>query len=160
MSVMASQITSLTIVYSTVHSGVDQRNIKDPCHWPFEGNLPVTGEFPAQRANSAENVSIWWRHHVLQRRLASLHRWTMIAFWHRMRYFLHAQGQTCLLWNNKPLPQDYSAFTIERFRKTIQLLRTTGTDNFFLSKNNSFLATHELPSTSINWQSIGWYRLS
>ena len=28
-----------------------------------EGNSPVTGEFPAQRASSAENVSIWWRHH-------------------------------------------------------------------------------------------------
>ena len=26
-------------------------------------NSPVTGEFPAQRASSAENVSIWWRHH-------------------------------------------------------------------------------------------------
>ena len=30
-----------------------------------EGNSPVTGEFPAQRASNAENVSIWWRHHVL-----------------------------------------------------------------------------------------------
>ena len=29
-----------------------------------EGNSPVTGEFPAQRASNAENVSIWWRHHV------------------------------------------------------------------------------------------------
>ena len=28
-----------------------------------EGNSPVTGEFPAQRASNAENVSIWWRHH-------------------------------------------------------------------------------------------------
>ena len=28
-----------------------------------EGNSPVTGEFPAQRASEAENVSIWWRHH-------------------------------------------------------------------------------------------------
>ena len=28
------------------------------------GNSPETGEFPAQRANNAENVSIWWRHHV------------------------------------------------------------------------------------------------
>ena len=28
-----------------------------------EGNLPVTGEFTAQRASNAENVSIWWRHH-------------------------------------------------------------------------------------------------
>ena len=27
------------------------------------GNLPVTGEFPAQMASNAENVSIWWRHH-------------------------------------------------------------------------------------------------
>ena len=27
------------------------------------GNSPVTGEFPAQMANNAENVSIWWRHH-------------------------------------------------------------------------------------------------
>ena len=30
------------------------------CDW----NSPVTGEFPAQRASNAENVSIWWRHHV------------------------------------------------------------------------------------------------
>ena len=29
------------------------------------GNSPMTGEFPAQRASYAENVSIWWRHHVL-----------------------------------------------------------------------------------------------
>ena len=27
------------------------------------GISPVTGEFPAQGAISAENVSIWWRHH-------------------------------------------------------------------------------------------------
>ena len=27
------------------------------------GNSPVTGEFPAQMASAAENVSIWWRHH-------------------------------------------------------------------------------------------------
>ena len=29
------------------------------------GNSPGTGEFPAQRARNAENVSIWWRHHEL-----------------------------------------------------------------------------------------------
>ena len=28
------------------------------------GNSPETGEFPAQMASDAENVSIWWRHHV------------------------------------------------------------------------------------------------
>ena len=30
-----------------------------------EGNSPVTGEFPAQRASNAENGPIWWRHHDL-----------------------------------------------------------------------------------------------
>ena len=29
------------------------------CAW----NSPVTGEFPAQMASNARNVSIWWRHH-------------------------------------------------------------------------------------------------
>ena len=29
-----------------------------------EGNSPVSGEFPEQMANYAENVSIWWRHHA------------------------------------------------------------------------------------------------
>ena len=31
-----------------------------------EGNSPVTGEFPAQRASNMGNVSIWWRHHDLR----------------------------------------------------------------------------------------------
>ena len=29
------------------------------------GNSPMTGEFPAQKASNAENVSIWWRHHEI-----------------------------------------------------------------------------------------------
>ena len=29
------------------------------------GNSPGTGEFPSQRASTAENVSIWWRHHEM-----------------------------------------------------------------------------------------------
>ena len=29
-----------------------------------EGNSPGAGEFPAQRASNAENISIWWHHHV------------------------------------------------------------------------------------------------
>ena len=65
MSAIASQITSVSIVCSTVGSGVNQRKIwklrvTDLC----AGNPPVTGEFPAQKASNAENVSIWWRHHV------------------------------------------------------------------------------------------------
>ena len=30
----------------------------------YEGNSPVTGEFPTQKASNAENISIWWRDHV------------------------------------------------------------------------------------------------
>ena len=30
----------------------------------YAGNSPGTGEFPAQMASSAENVSIWWCHHA------------------------------------------------------------------------------------------------
>ena len=30
-----------------------------------EGNSLVIGEFPAQRASNAENLSIWWRHHAV-----------------------------------------------------------------------------------------------
>ena len=30
-----------------------------------EGNPPVTGGFPSQRASNTENVSIWWRHHEI-----------------------------------------------------------------------------------------------
>ena len=40
------------------------------------GNSPETGEFPAQMASNAENVSIWWRHHAF-------HLWMkyMISSW-------------------------------------------------------------------------------
>ena len=43
MGTIASQITSLTIVYSTVYSGASQRNIKAPRHWPLSPDKwPVT----------------------------------------------------------------------------------------------------------------------
>ena len=40
-----------------------KENIKVPRHWP------LCGEFPAQMASNAENVFIWWRHHVLCARM-------------------------------------------------------------------------------------------
>ena len=58
MSAMACQITNLTIVYSTVYSEADQRKHQSSASLAFEGNSPVTGEFPAQRTSYAENVSI------------------------------------------------------------------------------------------------------
>ena len=41
-----------------------KKTSKAPRHWPLCGEFTGTGEFPAQRASNAENVSIWWRHHV------------------------------------------------------------------------------------------------
>ena len=64
MSTRASQITSLTIVYSTVYSDSDQSKHQSSALLAIcAGNSPGTGEFPAQMASNAENVSIWWRHH-------------------------------------------------------------------------------------------------
>ena len=65
MSVMASQITSLTIVYSVffIQAQINE-NIKAPRHWPLCEEFTVTGEFPAQRASNAENFSTWWCNHV------------------------------------------------------------------------------------------------
>ena len=68
MGAMASQITSLTIVYSTVYSGADQRKDQSFAFTGLcAGKSPGTGEFPAQMASNAENVSIWWRHHDIRR---------------------------------------------------------------------------------------------
>ena len=39
------------------------------------GNSPGTGEFPAQMASYAENVSIWWRHHVRKLYMMDLRNW-------------------------------------------------------------------------------------
>ena len=65
MGAIASQITSLTIVYLTVYSDAGQRKHQSSASLTFcAGNSPVTGEFPAQMASIAENVSIWWRHHA------------------------------------------------------------------------------------------------
>ena len=55
MTPMASQITSLTIVYSTVYSRhrsnkTSKLRVTGLC----AGNSPVTGEFPAQKASKTE----------------------------------------------------------------------------------------------------------
>ena len=70
---MASQITSLTIVYSTLYSGADQRKhqssaslafVRGSHRWPVNSphKWPVTRKM---------FLSIWWRHHDL----SSLGQW-------------------------------------------------------------------------------------
>ena len=89
MAAMASQITSLAIVYSTIYSGTDQRL------WPLLGEF--TGDFPAQRASNAENVSVWWRHHVSGLGMVC----------DKERHFAGSSMQSSMqsFWNQTPAPE-------------------------------------------------------
>ena len=51
------------------------------------GNSPGTGEFPAQMASNAENVSIWWRHHAML-----LFKYTLYALLHFFQSIYHRGG--------------------------------------------------------------------
>ena len=75
MGPMASQITSLTIVYSTFYSGADQKKTsKLRVTGLCVGNSPGT-----QMASNAENVSIWWGHHApVPKLLFCMMSWKMI----------------------------------------------------------------------------------
>ena len=74
MGTIASQITSLTIVYSTVYSDADQRKHESSTSLAFVRGIhrsPVN--WPV-----AENVFIWWRHHVLVITIVAVtvvHKW-------------------------------------------------------------------------------------
>ena len=64
MGAIMPQITSLTIVNSTVYSSAVQRKHQKLCVTGFRDvNSPVTGKFPAQRASNVEIVAIGWRLH-------------------------------------------------------------------------------------------------
>ena len=60
MSAMASQITDVSVVFRRRSKKTPKVRVTRLC----EGNPPVTGGFPLQKASNVENVSIWWRHHV------------------------------------------------------------------------------------------------
>ena len=65
MGTIASQITNLTIVYSTVYSGADQRKHQRSTSLAFlRGINRWLVNSTAQRASNAENVSTSWRNHV------------------------------------------------------------------------------------------------
>ena len=59
MSALASQITGISIVYSAVCLGADQKKHQSSVSLAFrEGNPLLTSGFPSQRASNTENVSI------------------------------------------------------------------------------------------------------
>ena len=61
MGAIASQITSLTIVYSIVYSDADQRKHQSSASLAFVRGIHRW--IPCKMVSYAENVSIWWRHH-------------------------------------------------------------------------------------------------
>ena len=62
MSMMASQITGASIVYSTVSSGADQRKHQSSASLAFPRGIPRWPVNIAQRTSNKENAFIWWRH--------------------------------------------------------------------------------------------------
>ena len=75
MGAVTSQITSLTIVclLTRLFRRRSKKTSKLRVTGLCAGNSPVTGEFPAQRASNAENVSIWWRHHEVRQNANCVH---------------------------------------------------------------------------------------
>ena len=62
MATMASQITSLTIVYSTVYSDADQRKHQSSASLAFVWGIHRDRWIPRTKDQLRGKVSIWWRH--------------------------------------------------------------------------------------------------
>ena len=63
---------------------------------------PVTGEFPSQRANSAENVSIWWRLHGTS---PDMEGFPCLSWWrHEMETF---SALLAICAGNSPVPGEF-----------------------------------------------------
>ena len=127
MSPMASQITSLTIVYSTVYSGADQRKHQSSASLVF-----VRGIHWWQRASNAENVSIWWRHndniHILRPSYiyyplcCSGYRWFWLTFCQVTIVFTRSiRTRYDICW----LIRAYTTHQMEHFSYYLPLVRET-----------------------------------
>ena len=65
MGAMASQITNLTIVYSTVYAVADQRKHQRSASLDFVRGIHRGQCIPRTNGQQRGNVSIWWRHHAI-----------------------------------------------------------------------------------------------
>ena len=74
------------------------------------GNSPGTGEFPAQMASNAENVSIWWRHHVIvtkwhhkywstRVKVIGCYRTTLVHCLNQSRFIVNLIPRNTFQWN-------------------------------------------------------------
>ena len=118
MSAIASQITSLK-VYSTFYSGANQRIHQISALLAFVNSL-VTGEFPAQMASNAENVSIWWRHHGKKKHQCAMRT---LSIWKRCpHYWPLCEGNHRSAW----IPSQKAS--------NVELLARGGGGGYFLTK--------------------------
>ena len=65
MTMLASQITSLTVVYSIVYSGVNQRKHQSTASLAFVREIHRDRWISRTNGQLRGNVSIWWRHHAI-----------------------------------------------------------------------------------------------
>ena len=89
MSAMASQITCVSIVYSTVCWGTHQRKHLSIASLAFvRGIHHWSVDYPHKGASNAEYVSIWWHHHV-----GTTHKSMIYCSWQ-----VQNSIRRCLLW--------------------------------------------------------------
>ena len=77
------------------------------------GNSPGTGEFSAQMTHSAENVSIWWRHHDVHHPL----------FWKTKNFYPTCSIALLLIPCYWLVPSEYCYLTTRRVNMCILVLR-------------------------------------
>ena len=66
MGAIASQITSSTVVYSTIYLGADERKHQNSTSLAFVWGIDRDRWIRPHKwpVMHKENVSIWWRHHT------------------------------------------------------------------------------------------------
>ena len=74
------------------------------------GNSPVASELPAQKASNAENVSIWWRHHVMTGKdifypVPLIHLIFQLTNYLQQNHYKRAQQVHCILCISFRTPQ-------------------------------------------------------
>ena len=82
MTTMASQITSITVVYSRVYSDADQRKHQSSAPLAFVWGTHRNRWIPRTNGQWRGNVSIWWRHHAesfisLVVHITGIHSWAV-----------------------------------------------------------------------------------
>ena len=136
MGAMAYQITSLTIVYSTVYSSAAQRKRQSCASLDF-----LCGEFTGHRASNTENNSIWWRHHAWRKTVS-----------HSIRLFFLSWRTVSPVWQ-RPFLCDLILRIESRLKRTAQILP----GKYFLRA----LCVEKSFSVNINilfvWSQLQWH---